>query len=140
MLKPHILAVGTLKKSPLLDLVQEYQKRSDWRIIFHECRDNAKLIQKINKDWPLWVMDERGDSSKSTIFAHDLKNIIDDGRKDIQFVIGGADGLPNDIRISADKLISFGKQTWPHMFVRVMLMEQLYRAQQILKGHPYHRE
>lgn len=140
MIKIHLLVVGTLKSGALYDLCQEYQKRSGWPIHVHECRDDQKLIHKINKDWPLWVMDERGVSVKSAVFAADFQDIIHDGHKNLQLVIGGADGLPEAIRKSADKLISFGKQTWPHMLVRVMLMEQIYRAQQILKGHPYHRE
>ena len=57
-----------------------------------------------------------------------------------QFMIGGADGLTPEVRDSAHALLAFGKQTWPHMMARVMLMEQIYRAQQIIQGHPYHRE
>ena len=58
----------------------------------------------------------------------------------MQFVIGGADGLNDEIRNRASILLSFGQQTWPHMLARVMILEQIYRAQQILKNHPYHRE
>ena len=140
MIKIHLLVVGALKKGPLFDLYKDFEKRSGWPVVLHECKDDARLVGKINTDWPLWVMDERGDSVKSMVFARELQGVVDDGRKDIQFVIGGADGLPESVRKSADKLMSFGKQTWPHMLARVMLMEQLYRAQQILKGHPYHRE
>ena len=140
MIKVHLLVVGSLKKGPLFDLYRDFEKRSGWLVNLCECKDDARLGGKINTDWPLWVMDERGQSFKSMQFAQDLQGVIHDGHKDIQFVIGGADGLPDEVRKSADKLISFGKQTWPHMLARVMLVEQLYRAQQILKGHPYHRE
>jgi 23S rRNA (pseudouridine1915-N3)-methyltransferase len=60
-------------------------------------------------------------------------------RRDLAFVIGGADGLDTALLAAAEISLSFGSMTWPHMLVRSMLMEQLYRAQQILAGHPYHK-
>ena len=140
MIKIHILTIGELKASATLDLYHGYQKRMDWSVFLHEYRDHKKLLSKIDQKKPLWVLDERGDSLKSAVFAQKIQGLTDEGYRDLQFVIGGADGLPDEIRKSADKLLCFGKQTWPHMLARVMLMEQLYRAQQILKGHPYHRE
>jgi 23S rRNA (pseudouridine1915-N3)-methyltransferase len=85
-------------------------------------------------------MDERGKSLPSLKFADKIRDLQNQGRSHIQFIIGGADGLGDDIRKRADLLLSFGAQTWPHMLARVMLLEQIYRCQQILSGHPYHRE
>lgn len=64
----------------------------------------------------------------------------DTGTQDLAFVIGGADGIDPSLRAEADFAISFGKMVWPHMLVRVMLTEQLYRAASILSNAPYHRE
>ncbi|MCK5622488.1 MAG: 23S rRNA (pseudouridine(1915)-N(3))-methyltransferase RlmH, partial [Alphaproteobacteria bacterium] len=75
----------------------------------------------------------------SVQFAKQLGRWRDDGRATVAFVIGGADGLTGEVRDRADLLLSLGRQTWPHMLVRAMLAEQIYRAQQILAGHPYHR-
>ena len=75
----------------------------------------------------------------SASFAAKVQDLMDEGRPVIQFIIGGADGLNDEIRKRADILLSFGIQTWPHMMVRIMLIEQIYRARQIVAGHPYHR-
>ncbi|MFM7446221.1 MAG: 23S rRNA (pseudouridine(1915)-N(3))-methyltransferase RlmH, partial [Tabrizicola sp.] len=72
-------------------------------------------------------------------FAAQLGKWRDSGRQDAAFVIGGADGLDPAFRAKADLVISFGAMVWPHMLVRVMLAEQLYRAATILSGSPYHR-
>ena len=72
-------------------------------------------------------------------FAAQLGRWRDDGRQDVAFVIGGADGIDPALRARADLAISFGAMVWPHMLVRVMLAEQLYRAATILAGGPYHR-
>lgn len=85
------------------------------------------------------VMDERGEGVSSPAFAEMLARWRDDGRQDVSFVIGGADGLDPALRADADRALSFGAMVWPHMLVRVMLSEQLYRAATILAGGPYHR-
>jgi 23S rRNA (pseudouridine1915-N3)-methyltransferase len=85
------------------------------------------------------VMDERGRQMSSPEFADQLARWRDAGRQDVAFVIGGADGLAPALRDTADFAVSFGAMVWPHMLVRVMLAEQLYRASTILAGGPYHR-
>ncbi|KIN65513.1 Ribosomal RNA large subunit methyltransferase H [Sulfitobacter noctilucae] len=85
------------------------------------------------------VMDERGKVETSPAFASRLGDWRDGGRSDVAFVIGGADGIDPALRARADHAVSFGKMVWPHMLVRVMLAEQLYRAASILSGGPYHR-
>ena len=87
----------------------------------------------------LVTLDERGKLLTSPEFAAQLGRWRDAGRQDVAFVIGGADGIDPTLRSKADFSISFGQMVWPHMLVRVMLAEQLYRAANILSGGPYHR-
>lgn len=89
---------------------------------------------------PLGVaLDERGKSLSSEAFARQLAKWRDAGETRALFVIGGADGLPREVKQRAQLVLAFGTQTWPHLLVRAMLGEQLYRAMTILAGHPYHR-
>ena len=85
------------------------------------------------------ALDERGRSLSSAAFADYLGRRRDEGVADLAFVIGGADGLAERVRSRADLVLSLGAPTWPHLLVRGLLAEQLYRAQSILAGHPYHR-
>ena len=85
------------------------------------------------------AMDERGKSLASPDFAARLGAWRDDGVRDLAFLIGGADGLAEEVRKRADLVLSLGKQTWPHQLVPALLAEQLYRGHAILTGHPYHR-
>ncbi len=137
---------GKLKESPLLALVKDYQKRitAPLEIIEIETRGkktdvvNKLLLQAVEKSPVLFILDERGEQLSSPALAGLLQRYANEGRE-CGFVIGEADGLPEEIRSKATHLMAFGKATWPHMLVRVMLLEQLYRAESILKGHPYHR-
>ena len=88
---------------------------------------------------PICTLDERGKVMTSPDFAKMLGNWRDQGRAEVAFVIGGADGIDPSLRAKADSSLSFGKMVWPHMLARVMLAEQLYRAATILSGGPYHR-
>jgi 23S rRNA (pseudouridine1915-N3)-methyltransferase len=152
MMKIDVIAVGRLKKGPYYDLCQEYQKRTRWSVTLYEIEskyteaahiqgDEARKIKEHIKDEAfVIVMDERGDGLRSLDFAKTIEKLQNNGENYIQFIIGGADGLTDEVRDRANLLLSFGQQTWPHMLARVMLFEQIYRAQQILAGHPYHRE
>ncbi len=99
----------------------------------------ALLERAIPKGAVLVVMDERGRVIPSPEFAGKLGAWRDEGRGDVAFVIGGADGVDPSLRAKADFKLSFGAMVWPHMLARVMLSEQLYRAASILAGSPYHR-
>jgi 23S rRNA (pseudouridine1915-N3)-methyltransferase len=100
----------------------------------------ATLLEKAIPDGAvLAVLDERGKVMTSPKFADTLGRFRDDGRSDIAFVIGGADGIDPALRAKADMALSLGQMVWPHMLARVMLSEQLYRAASILAGSPYHR-
>lgn len=85
------------------------------------------------------ILDERGVTMSSLEFAAQIARWRDDGRQDLAFVVGGADGIAANLRTKSDASLSFGRMVWPHMLVRVMLAEQLYRAATILGGGPYHR-
>jgi len=87
----------------------------------------------------LVALDERGKTLSSPEFAAELAKWRDGGQQDVAIVIGGADGIAPSLRARASLSISFGRMVWPHMLVRVMLAEQLYRAATILAGSPYHR-
>ena len=87
----------------------------------------------------LVLLDERGLAQTSEDFARSLGDWRDAGRRDMVVAIGGADGHGEALRSRADRILSFGKMTWPHQLVRIMASEQLYRAATILAGHPYHR-
>ncbi len=146
-MKISLIAGGTLKKGPLKELWQEYSKRLSWPIIVHEvdnCRHENEevntVLSKIPQDAFIIVLDEKGESLLSAKFAQLLENHLLKGTKNLAFIIGGANGIPSAVREKAQKVISFGAQTWPHLLARVLLIEQLYRAQQILAHHPYHRE
>ncbi len=152
-MKTTILAVGRLKSGPLLDALKEYQRRMDSPLEIQEveCKkaldgpqktaeEGRLLLESLPDGARLVALDERGKNLSSREFASLIRNEQDNGTRDLAFVIGGADGLSEDVRRRAFTCISFGKPTWPHMLARLMLTEQLYRAQQILKGHPYHRD
>ena len=99
----------------------------------------ALLRRAIPEGAVICALDERGTVETSPKFAQRIAGWRDAGRSDLAFVIGGADGIEPALRAEADHLLSFGKMVWPHMLVRVMLAEQLYRAASILSGGPYHR-
>jgi len=148
----QLLACGRLKKGAHLDLFEDYLKRMDWTVSVHEIesrhKDQAKIhndecsqiLERINSQSFVIAMDERGKTLPSRKLAAKFQDLQNESRSNIQLIIGGADGLNDEIRSRADFLLSFGQQTWPHMLARVMLLEQIYRVQQILKNHPYHRD
>ncbi len=152
MFKIDIISIARVKKGAYYELIENYKKRIKWNITIYELESkhtDAKKSQKDEEDKILKhltdkaviiALDERGDGLKSLDFANTLENFKNNGDNYIQFIIGGADGLTDNVRDRADILLSFGQQTWPHLLARVMLLEQIYRSQQIIAGHPYHRE
>ena len=145
-----LICVGQVKKnSPFYTLFETYAKRLHWALDVHEIdsRKNSsraeqakQILNAIPDGYTVFALDERGKSFSSSDFAKKVKAVSMDFSPNLCFIIGGADGLTQEVRKKANYLLSFGKQTWPHQMVRVMLIEQIYRAQQILAGHPYHRE
>lgn len=156
----QILCVGRLKAGPERQLVARYSeriapagrslgfgplevreiaesgaRRPDDRKIDEALRIAALLPEGS----ALWALDEKGASLTSEDFSRDIAKVRDAGTPALAFAIGGADGLDESIRQRADRMIAFGALTLPHQLVRVLLIEQIYRATTILSGHPYHR-
>lgn len=146
MLSVDIICIGKMKGDALAPAWDNYAKRLQWKLALHEMEgkstpdEHAKIAAKIDPQAALIILDERGKSFSSRDFAAKIQDIQNNGISAIQFVIGGADGLSDDLRKKARIIMGFGSQTWPHLLARVMLLEQIYRAQQILAGHPYHRD
>ena len=155
-MRVHICAVGRLRAGPERALIDDYLTRFDRTgrplglgpATLHEVEDRkgggmtaeADLLDRaVPSGALLAVLDERGKIMPSPDFAAELARWRDNGRQDVAFVIGGADGIAPALRDRADFALSFGKMVWPHMLARVMLTEQLYRAASILAGSPYHR-
>lgn len=105
-----------------------------------KAREAELILAAVPAGARLVALDQRGAEWSSREFAERLRAWRDGGTGDIAFAIGGAEGHGAAIIGHADSVLSLGAMTWPHLFVRCMLLEQLYRAQQILAGHPYHRE
>lgn len=155
-MRVHVCAVGRLRAGPERALTDDYYTRFDRTgrplglgpVAEIEVEDKknlgmaaeAILLDRVIPTGALVVaMDERGKVMTSPDFAAQLARWRDGGRQDLAFVIGGADGIDSSLRARADFALSFGAMVWPHMLVRVMLAEQLYRAATILGGGPYHR-
>jgi 23S rRNA (pseudouridine1915-N3)-methyltransferase len=155
-----VLAVGRLKQGPERQLAARYQERATkaGRSLGFRGLDTVEIDESRNCDserrmleesiaianalpehGPVVLLDEAGESIGSAAFAQTLGRWRDDGAADAAFVIGGADGLAPTLRDRATLRLAFGALTWPHQLVRIMLLEQLYRAMTILSGHPYHR-
>jgi len=155
-----VVAIGRLKQGPERELAERYRERFDGigrklgfrGLAIHEisesrARDAATRMAEeasaisalIPEKSVLVALDERGKSFDSAAFAQHLGRFRDQSVANTIFAIGGADGLSPDLRRKAKLTIAFGTATWPHQMVRVMLLEQIYRAATILAGHPYHR-
>jgi 23S rRNA (pseudouridine1915-N3)-methyltransferase len=155
-----VVSIGRLKQGPEQELAERYRERFEdigrklgFRgLTIHEipesrARDTASRITEeaaaisaaIPEKSMLVALDEHGKSVDSATFARQLGDWRDQGIANTIFTIGGADGLSPDLQRRAKLRIAFGSATWPHQLVRVMLLEQIYRAATILAGHPYHR-
>jgi 23S rRNA (pseudouridine1915-N3)-methyltransferase len=150
-----IVAVGRAKAGPERALFEHYKARvqAPFSLQLIEVEEKrplrgdqlrereATLLRGCISDGATVIaLDEREKSLSSQEFAKKIGNWRDEGIRDLVFVIGGPDGLDEVICKQAQQTLSFGAQTWPHMLVRGLLAEQLYRAQCIIFGHPYHRE
>ncbi len=159
-MKLAIAAIGHLKSGPEKELAAAYEQRiavlgrkagftglgiHDWAE--SRAQDvNVRKVEEAQRLWsvvpegsPVFVLDERGQAVSSEAFAKMLAAEAQRGAKQLTLMIGGADGHAPETRSKALKTLSFGPMTWPHRLVRVMLLEQIYRAVTILVNHPYHR-
>lgn len=156
----RIVAVGRMKTGPERDMVNRYLQRIDkaGRSLGFSApvvseiaesraagagqrrRQEAEAIARALAGEPIgYLLDERGAHLSSEQFAAALGDMRTASAQDAVFVIGGADGLDETLRRDAPRTLCFGRLTWPHQLVRILLCEQLYRAMTILSGHPYHR-
>lgn len=156
-----VAAVGRLKAGPDRQIAERYRDRAiragralglrgpdvievrESRAREAERRVTEEMIalaEAIPDDAVKVVMDSRGQNASSETLAQQIGAWRDGGRQAVCFIIGGADGLGLGLVAGADMSCAFGSATWPHQLVRVMLMEQIYRATTILSGHPYHRD
>ena len=155
-MRVRVCAVGRLRTGPERTLVDDYRLRFDRAgralglgpLTEVEVEDRKGggteaeallLLRALPPGAVTVALDERGETMTSPAFAARLAGWRDAGRQDVAFVIGGADGLAPSVRAASDLSLSFGAMVWPHMLVRAMLMEQLYRAASIMAGAPYHR-
>ena len=149
----HILAIGRLRRGPLYDLQTDYAGRilpppaiveleEKRRLSAAELkgREAELILAALPAAARLVALDQSGAEWSSRDLAERLGKWRDGGVADLAFAIGGAEGLGRAVINRADQVLSLGAMTWPHLLCRCMLLEQLYRAQQILAGHPYHRE
>ena len=135
----HIVARGKIGRSPEAELVERYLKRIAWPTKLTELSEFGRMPPPPSNSITV-VLDESGKALSSTEFARQLEAWRDGGKREARFLIGAADGHDDSDRVGADLLLSFGTATWPHLLVRAMLAEQLFRATSILAKHPYHRE
>ena len=136
----HIVARGKIGRSPEADLVERYLKRIQWPTKVTELPERGGGLSALPPNSVTIVLDERGKSLSSNELARRLETWRDAGKREARFLIGAHDGHDDAERGAADLLLSFGTATWPHLLVRSMLAEQLFRATSILANHPYHRE
>jgi len=136
----HIVARGKIGRSPEADLVERYLDRIVWPTKLTELPDSGREPPALPANSVSIVLDEKGQALSSTELAAALERWRDGGKREARFSIGAADGHSKSARQQADLLLSFGPATWPHLLVRAMLAEQLFRATAILANHPYHRE
>ena len=147
-----IAGAGRFRRGPERALYETFAERLSWPIQLREFEDGAKLgaqerrskeaerlISAVPDGAILIALDETGTALSSRAFATRIGRWRDDGIADLAFIIGGAEGLDRALIKRASLVLSLGPMTWPHLMVRAMLAEQLYRAEAILRGHPYHR-
>jgi len=154
-----LIAVGRLRSGPAQELFTEYNGRLRPPLELIEVeerrplpgpelmrREGELLLEQLKRRGSksggrpvLVALDERGEALDTLGFAKRYAAWRDRAAEEVAFLIGGADGLAPEVKSAADATLSLGPMTWPHLLVRGLLAEQLYRAQQILLGHPYHR-
>jgi 23S rRNA (pseudouridine1915-N3)-methyltransferase len=150
----HVVVVspGRFKGGPEQDLFERYRARCPWRVELIEpalrrevaagerrAAESRLIENRLPPGRPAVLLDETGELATSEEFARRLGRWRDAGADGVSFVIGGVEGIDAGLRRRADWRLALGRLTWPHLLVRALLAEQLYRAASILAGHPYHR-
>lgn len=153
-----VIAVGRVKSGPERELFEDYRKRLSRGVLLGplelkeveargklppeelKAREGELLLAAVPPGARILALDERGRELDSAGFAEKLAAWRDQGQRELAILIGGAGGLSAEVRAAADLILAFGRLTWPHRLVRALIAEQLFRAETILSGHPYHRE
>lgn len=145
-MKIHIRASGSLKSRPLKELCAYYETRILFPLEIAEIspsslhKNTHNFLETRSHDSCTYLLDEKGKNLASHEWAQLIKKAQLEGLKYIYFLIGDADGFDSRVLDACPHRLSFGAQTWPHDLVRLLLLEQLYRSQQILANHPYHKQ
>lgn len=144
-MKVTLIAVGKVRGA-YAELAAEYAKRLTGSLTVRELAaptqkaEGTAILAALPPKAFVVLLDEHGKDLTSRELADKVAMWQDQGVAELAFVIGGADGLTDEVKARGDFTLGLGRKTWPHKMVRVMLIEQLYRAQQINSGHPYHRD
>ena len=155
-MKLRLCLSGKLRQGPELELFQKYLSRSEkiGKLInfspieiteYNGMAWTKPLLEEgSSKGFPpralKVLLDENGRNISSQMFSDILRSFRDNGINEVIFFIGGAEGVPDKVIDKFDETISFGRMVWPHLFVRIMLMEQIYRASTIIARMPYHKD
>jgi 23S rRNA (pseudouridine1915-N3)-methyltransferase len=148
-----VIAIGRARGGTATTLFQAYSRRLRWQLQLIEVdvagrmsagerrtREGTALLGKVPPNVLIVTLDQGGTALTSEALAARIKDWRDGGRRDIVFLIGGAEGHDARVVERADLVLSLGPMTWPHLLVRGMLAEQLFRSECLLTGHPYHRQ
>ncbi len=152
-MKINILSIGKFKDKSCEALFNEYKKRTGFNINLKELNikknlsgeklkeeEGKLLLQNCNaNNSKIISLDERGKIITTIEFCDLITKYQNEGNVNIDFIIGGSDGLSQEVRDKSDFVLSLGKMVFPHLFVRVMLIEQLYRVDCLQNNHPYHK-
>ena len=147
-----IIAVGRIRSGPEKTLIENYSRRIKWPIEFREVEEKKKLkglelkkrqgdllLNQCPPESKIIVLDQCGKNLPSTKLASIFKNWQSNRVKEVCILIGGADGVDENISENVDLTISLSKMTFPHMLARIVLVEQIYRSETIINNHPYHK-
>lgn len=154
-MKITLLVTGKCKEKPILSLCDEYIKRLKPYLAIQvielpQDKSNSPAeikrkeadaqLSKITENSIVIALDERGEIPSTRQLAQKISHFQNQGTSHITFIIGGAEGLDENIRKRADYVLSLSKLTFPHMMVRPIILEQIYRVMMVLNNHPYHRD
>lgn len=154
-MKIQIISIGKFENSPHREAFETYVKRLKWKVELKEMElknsqnfsiaeikkgEGELILKALKPQSKIIALDEHGQQFSSREFSKLIADFALRGNSDLTFIIGGADGLSEEVLSKAALKISLGKMTFPHLMVRAILAEQIYRASTILSGHPYHRD
>ena len=149
-MKYNIYAIGNMKTSPEAEIFWKYSKRIKSIELFEFVSkfseenkkkedESVKLLSMIKNNGKKILLDQNGQNIDSYEFSSMLLNLANVGCNKVNFIIGGANGVVKELKENVDMILSFSKMTFPHILARIILLEQIYRAETIALKHPYHK-